>query len=147
VTSSIRAHPDYLAYFNELAGQHPERILIDSDLDWGQDLLRLSSALQQRHVEEVSIAYAGSAELDLRQFDLPSFRILAPYEKTRGWIAISLLRLKTGGFGLPDDSFWWLEAYKPVCLVGRSIRLYYVPDLAPKETGQRVSKSQARDGQ
>src|SRR5271157_2677216 len=41
LTSSIRAHPDYLAYFNEFAGQHPERILIDSDLDWGQDLLRI----------------------------------------------------------------------------------------------------------
>lgn len=143
VTSSIRAHPDYLAYFNEVAGQHPEKILVDSDLDWGQDLLRLSSALRERHVDEVSVAYAGSAELDLRQFDLPPFRMLAPHQPTSGWIAISLLRLKIGGLGLPDDAFWWLEAYRPVSLVGKSIRLYYVPDLAAKETGQRVSKSQA----
>jgi 4-amino-4-deoxy-L-arabinose transferase-like glycosyltransferase len=147
VTSSIRAHPDYLAYFNELAGQHPERILIDSDLDWGQDLLRLSPALQQRHVEEVSIAYAGSLDLDLARFGLPPFRVLAPHEPTGGWIAISLLRLKTGGFGLPEDSFWWLESYKPVGLVGRSIRLYYVPELPRKTTEQQVSKSQARGGQ
>ena len=144
VTSSIRAHPDYLAYFNELAGQHPERILIDSDLDWGQDLLRLSPALQQRHVEEVSIAYAGSPDLDLHQFGLPPFRVLAPYEPTSGWIAISLLRLKMGGLGFPDDGFWWLEAYKPVGLVGRSIRLYYVPELPRKTTEQQVSKSQSR---
>ena len=48
--SSVRAHPDYLAYFNEFAGSHPERILLDSDLDWGQDLLRLSTALQQKHI-------------------------------------------------------------------------------------------------
>jgi hypothetical protein len=125
--ASVRAHPDYLAYFNEFAGQHPENILIDSDLDWGQDLLRLSAALQQRHVDQVSIAYAGSSKLDLVNFGLPPFRVLAPHEPTTGWIAISLLQLKEGGLGLPDDSFSWLEAYQPVYLVGRSIRLYYVP--------------------
>jgi Dolichyl-phosphate-mannose-protein mannosyltransferase len=124
---SIRAHPDYLAYFNELAGQHPEKILIDSDLDWGQDLLRLSAALQQRHVDQVSIAYAGSPWLDLNNFGLPPFHLLAPHEHATGWIAISLLDLKTGGFGLPDDSYSWLEAYQPVGRAGKSIWIYYVP--------------------
>ena len=38
VVSSALAHPDYLAYFNELGGKHPENILVISDLDWGQDL-------------------------------------------------------------------------------------------------------------
>jgi len=127
LASSARAHPDYLAYFNELAGQHPERILIDSDLDWGQDLLRLSAALRERGIEEVSIAYAGSADLDMSRFGLPRFHILAPYQRADGWIAISLLRLKTGGLGYPNDSYSWLKAYKPVCLVGRTIRLYYLP--------------------
>jgi 4-amino-4-deoxy-L-arabinose transferase-like glycosyltransferase len=36
--TSFMSHPDYLAYFNEAAGSHPERILLNSDLDWGQDL-------------------------------------------------------------------------------------------------------------
>jgi hypothetical protein len=140
LVSSVRAHPDYLAYFNEFAGRHPERILIDSDLDWGQDLLRLSAVLQEKHIEEVSIAYAGSPELDLHSFNLPPFRVLAPHQPSFGWIAISLLRLKTGGFGSPNDSFSWLEAYKPVCLVGRSIRLYYVPVPTQGETERQVSK-------
>jgi hypothetical protein len=144
LTASIRAHPDYLAYFNEFAGQHPERILIDSDLDWGQDLLRLSDALRQMYVEEVSIAYAGSAEMDLHHFGLPPFRILAPHRLATGWIAISLLRLKAGGLGFPRDSFSWLEAYRPVCLVGKSIRLYYVPESAPGQTEQPISESRAR---
>src|SRR5208282_3337684 len=102
LVSSVRAHPDYLAYFNEFAGRRPEDVLIDSDLDWGQDLLRLSAALQQRHVDQVSIAYAGSAKLDLNNFGLPPFHVLVPHERPTGWIAISLLPLKTGGFGLPD---------------------------------------------
>jgi hypothetical protein len=147
LTSSIRAHPDYLAYFNEFAGSHPEKILIDSDLDWGQDLLRLAGVLHQKSIERVSIAYAGSPEIDLHQFNLPPIRVIAPHQHTVGWIAISLLRLKIGGLGFPDDSFTWLEAYKPVFLVGRSIRLYYVPELAPKTAKERVSKSPARDGQ
>ncbi len=37
------AYPDYLPYFNE-AIAHPERVLVDSDLDWGQDLRRLELA-------------------------------------------------------------------------------------------------------
>lgn len=128
LVSSVRAHPDYLAYFNEFAGSHPERILVDSDLDWGQDLLRLSAVLRQRHIENVSIAYAGSPNLDLHQFAIPAFRELAPRQPTTGWIAISLLRLKAGGFGLPSDSYSWLEAYQPVCRVGRSILLYDLPE-------------------
>jgi AbrB family looped-hinge helix DNA binding protein len=48
--SSAAAHPDYLAYFNELGGTHPERILVDSDLDWGQDMARLATELQRRRV-------------------------------------------------------------------------------------------------
>lgn len=126
--SSVRAHPDYLAYFNEFAGQHPEKILVDSDLDWGQDLLRLSYVLRQKHIENLSIAYAGSPDLDLHQFGIPAFHELSPHQPTTGWIAISLLRLKAGGFGFPSDSFSWLESYQPVCRVGRSILLYYVPE-------------------
>jgi 4-amino-4-deoxy-L-arabinose transferase-like glycosyltransferase len=126
--ASIRAHPDYLAYFNEFAGQHPEEILIDSDLDWGQDLLRLSAVLQQKHVDRVSIAYAGSPWLDLNNFGLPPFRVLAPHEHATGWIAISLLPLKTGGFGLSDDSYSWLEAYQPVGRAGKSMWIYYLPE-------------------
>jgi len=147
LAASIHAHPDYLAYFNEFAGQHPERILVDSDLDWGQDLLRLSSTLQQKHVDELSIAYAGSAGLDLRQFSLPRFKQLAPHQPTTGWVAISLLRLKAGGLGFPSDSFSWLNAYQPVCVVGRSIRLYYVADQSFPEIGRGGSDPQARNAQ
>src|SRR5205085_12510447 len=46
VTGAMR-HPDYLAYFNEFAADHPERILVDSDLDWGQDTIRLARRLKE----------------------------------------------------------------------------------------------------
>ena len=32
--SSLAIHPDYLAYFNEIAGSEPDKIVVDSDLDF-----------------------------------------------------------------------------------------------------------------
>ncbi|MGH6628974.1 MAG: hypothetical protein ACREB3_04505, partial [Burkholderiales bacterium] len=108
----VRAHPDYFAYFNELAGPQPERILIH-DLDWGQDLLRLQEALRDRGVQSVSIAYNGSA--DLARHQLPPFRRLQPNQPTTGWIAVSQVSLRL------TTSRSWLLGLEPVARVGHSI--------------------------
>jgi hypothetical protein len=120
--SSVAAHPDYLPYFNELAGSHPERILVNSDLDWGQDLFRLGNELRVHKVDSFALSYFGTA--DPSRHNLPPFTLLSPYTPTTGWVAISMLNLE---MGKSEGQFAWLEAYRPVALVGRSIRLYYVP--------------------
>ena len=126
LVASVRTHPDYLAYFNELAGRHPERILVDSDLDDGQDLKRLADTLRARRVPAVSLAYAGSATV--AEHGLPPIHWLQPHRPVTGWVAASLYSLKLGSLDRPGhDDFVWLERYRPVALVGRSIRLYYVP--------------------
>jgi hypothetical protein len=126
VAVSAAAHPDYLAYFNELAGKHPERILVDSDLDDGQDLKRLADTLRARRIREVSLAYAGSATV--AEHGLPPVRWLEPRRPVTGWVAASLYSIKLGSLDRPGhDDFAWLERYQPVALVGRSIRLYYIP--------------------
>jgi len=124
LASSAMAQPDNLAYFNELAGKHPERILVDSDLDWGQDLLRLSNDLRALHVEHVAIAYNGSA--DLTRMNLPSFETLPPCDPVTGWVAVSLYDVEMGKAS-PCGGFSWLNSYRPVELVGKSILLYDVP--------------------
>jgi hypothetical protein len=116
--SSLASHPDYLAYFNELAGGRPEEILVDSDLDWGQDLPLLVRRLHERGIDQVAIAYFGSA--DLSRFNLPAFRRLEGYRPTAGWLAVSLTYLK--GY----ERYRWLESHHPVERVGRSIRLYHI---------------------
>jgi hypothetical protein len=126
LTSTAMAQPDYLAYFNEFAGKHPERILVDSDLDWGQDLLRLSADLRARGVTHVSIAYNGSA--DFSQMSLPPFEVLPPCAPTTGWVAISLLKLQMSKPSIGCGGYSWLTAYEPVTLVGKSIRLYWIPN-------------------
>jgi 4-amino-4-deoxy-L-arabinose transferase-like glycosyltransferase len=126
LAASARAHPDYLAYFNELAGDHPEHILIDSDLDDGQDLDRLADTLRARLIPAESLAYAGSATV--AEHGLPRIHWLEPHRPVTGWVAASLYSIKLGSLDRPGhDDFAWLEHYRPVALVGHSIRLYYIP--------------------
>jgi 4-amino-4-deoxy-L-arabinose transferase-like glycosyltransferase len=55
----------HLSYMNELAGG-PDRgftRLVDSNLDWGQDLPRLSAWLREHHAEEpIDLVYTGTAD-------------------------------------------------------------------------------------
>jgi 4-amino-4-deoxy-L-arabinose transferase-like glycosyltransferase len=145
LASSAMAQPDNLAYFNEFAGKHPERILVDSDLDWGQDLLRLSHDLRSRGVERVAIAYNGSA--DLNQMNLPPFDNLAPCVRETGWIAISVYDLEMSQPSIGCGGYSWLETFKPVALVGKSIRLYWIPQpdaVAPLQVLHAAKLSQTR---
>ena len=125
IATCVRATPDFIPYFNELAAPYGSRILVDSDVDWGQDLNRLSSALQQQHIDSVWIACFGTA--DLKRRGLPYWQPLLPNQKPSGWIAISEFEIKTK----PGD-FGWLEKYKPERIVGKSIRLYHF-DVTPAE--------------
>jgi len=61
----VRIHPNHLAYFNEIAGgpDAGDRYLLDSNLDWGQDLHALSTWLQRhRPGEPVGLAYFGGVD-------------------------------------------------------------------------------------
>lgn len=125
LVSSLGAHPDYVAYFNELANDHPERVLVDSDLDNGMDLRRLADTLRALGVPRLSIAYAGSA--DLARHGLPPYRELTPRTPVTGWVAASLYSIELGAVDTKThDEFAWLKRERPVATVGRSIRLYYL---------------------
>jgi hypothetical protein len=129
--SAAGAHPDYLAYFNEFAGGHPERILVDSDLDWGQDMNRLSAELRRRGVGylHMSCLYTG----DDARLGLPNWDSLEPYAPVTGWVAVSYTMLKNYGWmvaqqrGRKDLAFAWLDGYRPVGKVGKSILIYQIP--------------------
>ncbi len=65
VAACFRIHPDHLAYFNELVGgpKQGHRYLIDSNLDWGQDLLELAAWLEKhRPNQRVGLAYFGNVD-------------------------------------------------------------------------------------
>ncbi|WP_435011550.1 ArnT family glycosyltransferase [Tundrisphaera lichenicola] len=55
--------PHYLSYFNSLCGGPREgyRYLVDSSLDWGQDLPTLRRELEARQYRKVALCYFGTA--------------------------------------------------------------------------------------
>jgi hypothetical protein len=118
--SSLLSHPDYLAYFNEMAGSEPENILVDSDLDWGQDLKRLSQRL--REVGATSVAFTNSDYADLQgEHGFPPTHGMNKIAPVEGWNAIGVtcwkeLRVIT-----------WPDQIKPRERVGKGILLWYFP--------------------
>lgn len=127
IETCVAAVPDFLAYFNEAARPRASFYLVDSDLDWGQDVKRLSNKLNELHVQQVSLDLMTTRNLD--EAHLPPFRRLTPGDRPTGWVAIGEYRLKTRG------GYDWLDPY-PYTLVGRSIRLYYIP--APPHAGAQL---------
>lgn len=128
--SSLFSHPDYLAYFNELAGSEPEKVLVDSDLDWGQDLKRLAARL--REIGATSVAFdryiPGDPE---RELGFPPIHPMNTYSPLVGWNAIGVSLWKETGVRK------WPDLIKPRERVGKSILLWYFPPnaAAPRAAG------------
>jgi hypothetical protein len=136
--SSFRVHPDYIAYFNEIVGNEPDRWLVDSDLDWGQDLLRLADTVKARQIPSIAINYFGTS--DVRRHGMPNVTTWAADDRPSGWVAISVTLLRRGSATLHDrkwtiypHTYDWLLAYEPVARVGRSILLYQLPSAVPPD--------------
>ena len=122
VLTSGRTWPDYLAYFNPVTGAHPERVLVDSNLDWGQDLYRLADTVRARGIDSIRVHYFGSSQLS--SVGLTNARRLARDERPTGWVAASETFL-AGVWS--DTSLRWLARRTPVARIGPSMRLYYIP--------------------
>lgn len=125
------AHPDYFAYFNELALGEPEEIRVDSDLDWGQNVERIGRVLRERGVRE-PVALGVFSSVDPSRHGL-EWRQASPWETTYGWVAVSATELKMSAAVRPPGSrlrpWTWLDQYTPVERIGGSVLLYYIPRL------------------
>lgn len=130
----LRAYPDFLSYFNPFAGAHPEHILVDSNLDWGQDLYRLRDTLRARGVTEpVAIAYFGST--DPRAVGISNAVPMLPGRMTANWIAVSRTYLAGEWVG---GVYKGLLRYAPVAPIGKSMLLWhFVPEAGSASSATR----------
>lgn len=60
---TIAAHPHYIPYFNEIAGgpDNGYKHLVDSNLDWGQDLKLLKAYIDENGIKGIHLSYWGNA--------------------------------------------------------------------------------------
>ena len=120
--SSLMIHPDYLAYFNEFGGKDPSRLLVVGDLDWGQDLTRLSTYLRENNINHITIAYEGFYDPD--SLGLPETVKLNCREVPTGWFAIAARRALRS----PDCWPWLPPRQQRVAIVGKTMWIYHMPE-------------------
>jgi hypothetical protein len=130
VLASLLTWPDYLAYFN-LASGGPSRghhYLLDSNLDWGQDLITLRKYLEREGIASVDLAYFG--RVDPHVYGI-TYRDLNPDAPGR-YVAISA-NLLWGRLYYVNGSPYWprdRDTYRafrhrrPKALLGYSIYVY-----------------------
>jgi hypothetical protein len=130
VVESAVAFPNYIAYFNELAGGHGERFLVDTNCDWGQDLIALRRFARRHGIEHLHLATLG--RVDAQVYGV-QYETLRPREPVTGDVVISVSLLAGHPYCTPDnghvaikvprDGYAWLRTHTPVCRIGGS--LYY----------------------
>jgi hypothetical protein len=159
VTATIRLYPHHEAYFNEIVGgpENGSAILVDSNIDWGQDLPALKELMTELDIEEVNLAYFGTAVPEaygvrykpapgfIRFTGGPEVNAFNPYAPEPGWYAISETSLRLGLVRQNFDIYAYFAAQEPVAKAGYSINLYEVtyPETMPTErmivTGKPVA--------
>ncbi|HLJ11392.1 MAG TPA: glycosyltransferase family 39 protein [Planctomycetaceae bacterium] len=132
---SLRYHPHHLAYFNELAGgpEGGRAHLLDSNLDWGQDLRALADYLHQRHIDHIGLAYFGMlppSELGIH------YRLPPSYRPEEGWFAVSAnflygrphtIRNPDGSLRSANfDEFGYFRHFSPIARIGYSIEVFHI---------------------
>src|SRR3989344_5715028 len=61
LTETLMVFPYYLTYFNQLAGgpSGGHRYVVDSNLDWGQDLKRLADWVDKNNIKKIGLVFSG----------------------------------------------------------------------------------------
>lgn len=131
--SVFRIAPHYTSYFNELSGGAASgyHYLIDSNIDWGQDLLSLKKYMSEHHIEKVQLAYFGHG---LPEFYGINYEPLASAPHS-GYVAISVTLLQGNPYLLtyiePPQlvdlgHFGFMRNLQPVGRAGYSILIYQI---------------------
>ena len=139
----VKTGPYYLAYFNELAGgaSGGYKFLVDSNLDWGQDVKTLAGWLKKRGNPPVVFSYFGAARPEYYGMRYLPLGVVSGAElpgtgedvcrMDKLLLAVSATNLQSAYY--PDKKTYdWLKDRKPAFKAGYSIFLY---DLSSDKEG------------
>lgn len=152
IYENLRAFPYYLAYFNQTALLRPPWVdkeqagylpgghnyVVDSNLDWGQDLKRLAQWVEKKGLPKIETDYFGWADPAYYLKDRYVWTSSSQYQNAQdfiernqanGWLAVSatFLQGSQGPSDQPQNPNWlWLKNYRPVMVIGHSIFVYHL---------------------
>jgi 4-amino-4-deoxy-L-arabinose transferase-like glycosyltransferase len=126
--TALLAHPDYLKYFNEFAGgkRNGYRYLLDSNLDWGQDVKPLRKFLEDHHIGHIYQDYVGK-DVVLDYYKISNTRVSADQarELQQGILVVSVHEV------MGPDWNWLRESHHALACVADT---FFVYDLTPAAT-------------
>ena len=134
VMSSLSIYPYSMSYFNELAGGPlgGHRYLLDANIDWGQDLIRLKHWIENhpeaRPIYCVQTGFVFPYEIGIDCHWPPRMPSpeLGPDEDIipdPGWYAMSVHELfQRHGY------YRYMQKYEPVDRIGYSMWIYHIPN-------------------
>jgi hypothetical protein len=135
--STLWAYPNYLAYFNELVGgpSKGHLYLVDSSLDWGQDLKALKEWMTRNQVDRIQLAYFGTADPAYYKIDavyLPGSVYhteprLEDVADSPPYVAVSETYL-AGLYLDRPERYERFRKREPVAVINYSIRVYKITD-------------------
>ncbi len=139
VVGTLRYYPYYLTFFNEIVGG-PDRgryIIVDSNLDWGQDLIGLKQYVDENHLKQVRFSYSGAtlpSVYGLQTEALPPvyppmrdqgtwwLHTLYPPDPLPGTYALALTSMMAD-----PNSYSFFRDRPPDHSIGNSIYIYNIP--------------------
>lgn len=137
---TLHVAPHYLAFFNELSGGPAGgyRYLVDSNLDWGQNLWQLRDWMRENGVGRVFYAHYSPARPEVYGVSVdwlppdPRAVPFTPLDPAPGVYAIGATVLQ--GVYTPDlNTYAWFRARTPLARLGYALFLYRVePRPAPR---------------
>jgi hypothetical protein len=130
-------YPHYLAYFNGLVGGPGggRHVLVDSNLDWGQDLKGLEAYMERHGIREVKLGYFGWSDPGYYGINyelLPSYAVkdrpMCDVENRevlhlKGTVAVSATLLQ--GLYCQGDIYRMLRKLEPADNIGYSIYIFH----------------------
>ena len=134
---NLSVYPFYLTYFNQVAGGPSQgyQYVVDSNVDWGQDLKRFTDWVDKNNIKKISFDYFGWSDQTyylknkLVWIHAGQYRDATEFLKDNpegGYIAVSA-SFFMGSLPDPLTSYAWLNNYKPIAFIGNSIFVWYIP--------------------
>jgi dolichyl-phosphate-mannose-protein mannosyltransferase len=129
--AAVSTWPHYLAYFNTVSGgpDSGHTYLLDSNIDWGQDLITLRDYMQRKGIGEIDLAYFGRVDPNL----IYGIRFRPLWDRVENrYVVISANFLWGRGYWIYGTPYWMtnrnlfgnFRSLQPAAVLGHSLYVY-----------------------